>query len=59
LPNPAPAVNVFTIKPVTATPIQVGIAQPAYGQPGGGIEVIFPTGTTLRTVTGPDKIPAE
>lgn len=58
LPNPEPAVNVFTIKPVSATPIQYGVAQPAYGQPGGGVEVIFMAGTTPRTVTGPDKIPA-
>ncbi len=58
LPNPEPAVNVFTIKPVSATPIQYGIVIPAYGQPGGGIEVIFTAGTTPRTVTGPDKIPA-
>lgn len=57
LPNPEPAVNVFTIRPVTSTPIQYGIAQPAYGQPGGGVEVIFTNGTTARTVTGPDKIP--
>ncbi len=58
LPNPEPAVNVFTIKPVSATPIQYGNAIPAYGQPGGGIEVIFTAGTTPRTVTGTDKIPA-
>lgn len=57
LPNPEPAVNVFTIKPVPRTAIQYGIAQPAYGQPGGGVEVIFTHGTTVRTVTGPDKIP--
>lgn len=58
LPNPDPAVNVFTIKPGSATSIQYGIAQPAHGQPGGGVEVIFTAGTTPRTVTGPDKIPA-
>lgn len=57
LPNPEPAVNVFTIKPAAATAIQYGVAQPAYGQPGGGAEVIFTNGTTARTVTGPDKIP--
>jgi hypothetical protein len=37
LPNPEPAVNVFIIKPVPATAVQHGIAQPAYGQPGGGV----------------------
>lgn len=57
LPNPEPAVNVFTIRPVAATAIQYGIVQAAYGQPGGGVEVIFTNGTTARTVTGPDKIP--
>lgn len=57
LPNPEPAVNVFIIKPVIATPIQSGIAQPAYGQPGGGVEVVFTAGTTRLTVTGREKIP--
>jgi hypothetical protein len=57
LPNPEPAVNVFTITPVTSTLIQYGVAQPAYGQSGGGVEVIFTNGTAAKTVTGPDKIP--
>jgi hypothetical protein len=39
------------------TVIQSGIVEPAYGQPGGGVEVIFTDGTQPKTVTGPDKIP--
>jgi hypothetical protein len=57
LPNPAPASYVFTGKPKKDTVIQRGIAQPAYGQPGGGVEVYFKNGTQAGTVTGPDKIP--
>lgn len=57
LPNPEPAIYLFTIKPPSATTIQRGTVQPAYGQPGGGVEVLFPRGTTDRTVTGPDVIP--
>ena len=57
LPNPAPAVNVFTIDPpVPGTILQRGVAQPAYGQPGGGVEVIFVNGSPDRTVTGPKQI---
>ena len=41
LPNPKPAVHVFTIGPPLKTKLKGGIAQPAYGQPGGGVEVIF------------------
>lgn len=59
LPNPAPASNVFTIKPHKDTVIQRGIVEPANGQPGGGVEVIFTDGTQPGTVTGPEKIPDE
>ncbi len=59
LPKPAPASNVFTIKPRKDTVIQRGIVEPAYGQPGGGVEVIFTDGTQAGTVTGPEKIPDE
>jgi hypothetical protein len=57
LPNPAPASYVFTIRPHKDTVLQRGIVEPAYGQPGGGVEVIFTDGTQPNTVTGPDKIP--
>jgi len=56
LPNPAPAVHVFTIEPPLRTRLQWGVAQPAYGQPGGGVEVIFVNGSPDRTVTGPAQI---
>jgi hypothetical protein len=57
LPNPMPAVNVFTIDPLIRTKLKRGVAQPAYGQPGGGVEVIFVNGSPARTVTGPAQIP--
>jgi hypothetical protein len=57
--NDKPASNVFTIKPHKDTVIQRGIVEPAYGQPGGGVEVIFTDGTQPGTVTGPEKIPDE
>ena len=57
LPNPAPASWVFTSKPHAGTPIQRGTVAPANGQPGGGDEVIFPSGTQPHTTTGPVKIP--
>ena len=59
LPNPKPASNVWTIKPRKDTFIQFGIVEPAYGQPGGGVEVLFKDDTHAGTVTGPDKIPDE
>ena len=57
LPNPIPAVNVFTIDPPIKTILKRGIAQPAYGQPGGGVEAIFVNGSPPNTVTGPVQIP--
>ena len=59
LPNPKPASNVWTIRPRKDTLVQYGIVEPANGQPGGGVEVIFTTGTHAGTVTGPEKIPDE
>jgi hypothetical protein len=57
LPNPAPASFVFTTRPPDKTDVQRGTVAPANGQPGGGVEVIFPTGTPKGTTTGPTKIP--
>jgi hypothetical protein len=57
LPNPAPASYVRTGRPNKGTKIQRGTAQPAFGQPGGGAEVIFPKGTQPNTITGPVQIP--
>lgn len=57
LPNPAPASYKWTGKPKKDTKIKRGTAQPAFGQPGGGAEVIFTKGTQPNTVTGPEKIP--
>lgn len=57
LPNPKPAVYVFTVKPLKDTEVRRGTVQPANDQPGGGVEVIFTSGSPEKTVTGPDKIP--
>ena len=57
LPNPKPAIYVFTVRPVADTAAQRGTVQPAFGQPGGGVELRFPDGTAPRTVIGPDQIP--
>jgi len=57
LPNPAPASNVFTITPPGDIDLRRGTTQPAYNQPGGGVEVIFVNGSPDGTVSGPAKIP--
>jgi hypothetical protein len=59
LPNPEPAVHRFTILPGAGLDIQYGIVEPAYGQAGGGVEVIFPGGTNAHSVIGRDEIPPE
>lgn len=41
LPNPWPAVYVFTVTPPVKTPIEYGTVQPAFFQSGGGVEVFF------------------
>jgi hypothetical protein len=56
LENKMSANNVFTIKPPVKTKLQQGIVEPAYGEPGGGVEVIFVDGSPDNTVTGPIKI---
>jgi len=58
LPNPDPAVHRFLLQPPLPAAIQRGIAEPAHGQPGGGVEVVFPRGTAARTVLSESKIPA-
>lgn len=57
LPNSDPAVNRFILRPPEPAPIQYGTAQPAYGQPGGGVEVLFRAGSAPRTLVHRDKIP--
>jgi hypothetical protein len=57
LPDPEPASNVFTIRPHGGTTMQRGIVEPAYNQPGGGVEVLFADGTQAGTVSGPVRIP--
>ena len=57
LENKQSANKRFTIRPPGNTPLQEGIVQPAYGEPGGGVEVIFVNGTPDGTVSMPDTIP--
>lgn len=57
LPNPAPAIYLFTIHLSAGWPVQRGTVQPANGQPGGGVEVILTAGSPNGTVTGPAVIP--
>lgn len=57
LENKQSANKRFTINPAKDTSIQRGVAQPAYGEPGGGVEVIFVNGTGDYTVSGPDILP--
>jgi hypothetical protein len=59
LPDPRPASNRFTIEPREDTMVQSGIVEPAYSQPGGGVEVSFTAGTQPGAVTGRDTIPDE
>jgi hypothetical protein len=59
LENKKSANKRFTILPEEDTRLQRGIVQPAYGEPGGGVEVIFVDGTGDYTVTGPDILPEE
>lgn len=56
LPNDLPANWAFRITPLAQTPVQRGMAEPANGQPGGGVEVIFPKGTADCTVSHPKNV---
>ena len=57
LADTKPASNVFTISPPSDIDLKRGTVQPANGQPGGGVEVIFVNGLKDGTVTGPVTIP--
>jgi hypothetical protein len=59
LPNDEPAIHIFKIEPPERTLLRIGIVQPNYGKPGGGVEVFFEKGSPDGTVTGVDKIPAK
>ncbi len=47
----------FTVMPNASTAIQYGVVEPAHGQPGGGVEVIFPAGTNAWSVIHRNQIP--
>lgn len=57
LENKTPASNKFTIAPPGGTELKCGIAQPAFGETGGGVEVLFIRDSPDYIVTGPEKIP--
>lgn len=57
LENKQPASHVFRITPKADTKLQRGTVEPAYGEPGGGVEVIFVDGTTPGTVVYHEKLP--
>ncbi len=57
LPNPMPANYEFVIRPPDRTVVREGIVQPANGQPGGGVEVIFVNGSPAKTVTRGRTLP--
>jgi hypothetical protein len=55
LPNTAPALHVYKCTPSAGTTIRVGTVAPAYGQAGGGVEALFPTGATNVVASAPAK----
>ncbi len=57
LENKTPASYKYTISPPGGTALQRGVAQPAYGELGGGVEVLFVNASPDNIVTGPIKIP--
>lgn len=59
LPNPEPAVHRYQLQPPQPIPVRRGRVQPAFGQPGGGTEVIFEDGAPAGTKRKQDEIPPE
>ena len=59
LQNKTPAKWRFGIKPPEETKLQRGIVEPAYGETGAGVEVIFVDGSPDGTVYGPDELPEQ
>jgi hypothetical protein len=59
LENKQSANKRFPIAPPKDTKVQRGIVQPAYGEPGEGVEIIFVNGTPDGTVGQPDILSEE
>ncbi|MBI4479107.1 MAG: hypothetical protein HY651_03700 [Acidobacteria bacterium] len=53
LPKPKPAIYRFALDPPTRIQVRRGIVAPAYGQPGGGVEVKFDNGAPSGTFRPP------
>ena len=50
LPVPLPYKHLLLLVPPPGTPVDVGAVTPAFGQSGGGVEVLFPSGFTNRNL---------
>lgn len=57
LPNPAPALYIYTMSPPSVVGLQCGTATPKFGQAGGGVEVLFTAALPAGTARGPNVIP--
>lgn len=57
LPNPAPALYVYTMSPPPGISIRCGTVVPSFGQAGGGVEVQFTQPLPPNTAHGPILIP--
>lgn len=56
LPNPEKVKYAFHIAPFSDTRVKRGTVQPANGQHGGGVEVLFPEGTNPYSVELPPQV---
>ena len=57
LPNPAPALYIYTMSPPPGISIRCGTVVPRFGQAGGGVEVLFNPPLPAGTAHGPNVIP--
>jgi hypothetical protein len=57
LPMPFPACNAYQISPAPGTPFVAGTVRPAFGQAGGGVEVVFHVTTPPGSVAAPRILP--
>ena len=53
LPNPLPAFYAYRLNPPPATQVRCGNSAPAFGQAGGGVEILFSAGSPASSATLP------